>query len=108
VFADLTREGGTAAGVPTVAGAGAGDHIIVLDGARVVLADEQEVAIAQSRQTTITMIPTAPPAPSTQKLPLFQSNHVAIRAERGINWTALAGACVYLTANYLESGSPGV
>ena len=79
--------------------------------ARVLVADSGEVAVDIARNATLEMSddPTSaslagsPPEPvATTQVSMFQTNSIALRVERFINWEALPGAVAYLNADYLS------
>jgi hypothetical protein len=117
-FRDLTRQGGTAAGLPAVCSDSAGDNVLVLDAGRILLADDGELAVDLAESVTLEMsdAPTSavvavgsPAAPvMTSQVSMFQTDSTAVRLERFINWQILSGAAAAVTgANYLPNvGSP--
>jgi hypothetical protein len=115
-FPNLTARGGTIAGVSALASDAVGDLLIVVDASKVVLADDNEVAVDASENAALEMSSTptmsvgdgSPATPTaTSVVSMWQTNSAAIRCERVINWSAQADAVVYLTdAEYLTTGSP--
>jgi HK97 family phage major capsid protein len=110
-FEGLTREGGTLAGLPAVASDALNDQIVVLDTAMFFAAFDDAIDISTARNTTLQMLdnPTnnAATATATQMVSMWQTNTVAVRVERPINWVTLAGAVAVLDgANYMGVGSP--
>jgi hypothetical protein len=117
-FRDLTRQGGTAAGLPAVCSDSAGDSVLVIDSGRILLADDGELAVDLAESVTLEMsdAPTStvvavgsPAAPvMTSQVSMFQTDSTAIRLERFINWKILDGAASAVTgAAYLPNvGSP--
>lgn len=113
-YRELSREGGRLAGVPAVASDAVGDRLILADAARVLLADDGEGTVEGSTQSSIEManpttsagVETGSPAEASgaQLVSLWQANLVALRAERLINWQALAGAVQFIdNVNYLAA-----
>jgi HK97 family phage major capsid protein len=97
-FPGLTMNGGTLWGLPVVVseaagivGGSDGGHIVVLVNQRdILLADDGTVAVDASREASLEMsdAPTSSSATATgaSLVSMFQTNSVAIRAERWINW----------------------
>ncbi len=85
-------------------GASDGSHIVVLLNPRdVLLADDGTVAVDASREASLEMsdAPSSSAATGTgaSLVSMFQTNSVALRAERWINWVkARSTAASYLTA----------
>ena len=112
LFSDLTRSGGAIAGIPAVASDAVGSILVLLDTARVLLADDGQLAVDASRNTSIEMSD----APSSHAgttgsslVSMFQTDSVATKAERYINWIALTGAAAYTEdALYLSGGIAGI
>jgi len=117
-FRDLTRQGGTAAGLPAVCSDSAGNSVLVIDSGRILLADDGELAVDLAESVTLEMsdAPTStvvavgsPAAPvMTSQVSMFQTDSTAIRLERFINWRILDGAAAAISgAAYLPNvGSP--
>ena len=110
VFPGMSINGGTFQGLPVVVsnaaglvGASDGSHIVVLlKQSDILLADDGQVAVDASREASLEMSD----APANQSangtgaslVSMFQTNSVAIRAERWINWVkARSTAAYYLT-----------
>lgn len=110
-FEQLTRSGGSVAGIPVVAGDAVGMRVVLLDTARVLLADEGAVDIQRADSATIQMSdsPThnvSTPTESTQ-VGLFQTGSTAIKVMRTINWEAMSGGVQFIDeALYGAVGSP--
>lgn len=100
VFPKMTMNGGEFFGLPVVVSqsakvsgspvAGEGEMIILLNAPEILMADDGQVTIDASREASIEMLdnPTnsaATGAPTTL-VSMFQTNAVAIRAVRFINW----------------------
>lgn len=99
IFPQMTMQGGTFLGLPcitslsaNIAGSPAsGDMIILANAPEILLADDGEVAIDASREASIQMLdnPTNDASGSTvatSMVSMFQTNSVAIKAVRFINW----------------------
>jgi HK97 family phage major capsid protein/HK97 family phage prohead protease len=113
-FPDITMAGGMLEGVPVitsqymhqVAGDTAGEMIILANASDIFLSDDGQVTIDASREASLQMLdnPTNSSADgtATSVVSMFQTNSVALRAERFINWQKRrARAVVVLTgANY--------
>ncbi len=117
-FPDLTPNGGTLMGIPVVTTqyaanqSGSGNLVIALDPTAVFLADDGQVTVSASGEATIEMsdaptqdstVPTASTGVS-----MFQTNSLAIRAERYINWAKFRTMAVSFIddANWGSIGSP--
>lgn len=110
VFPGVTVNGGDFSGLPVVTsqaaglvGASDGAHIVVLlKAGDILLADDGTVAVDASREASLEMSDSPSSAAGTgtgaSLVSMFQTNCVAIRAERWINWVkARSTAAVYLT-----------
>jgi valyl-tRNA synthetase len=72
----------------------------------ILLADDGGISVDASREATITMDDGVSPQVTTN-VSLFQSNMVALRVERIINWLRRRTAAVYyLTSANYGAGSP--
>lgn len=106
-FPGLTMRGGTLLGVPVivseyVAGDTTGAMVILANATDIYLADDGGVAIDASREASLQMLdnPTnnSATATGTSVVSMFQTNSVALRAERYINWAKRRPQAVaYLT-----------
>lgn len=109
-FPDINMNGGRFAGLPVivsqyVSNTTAGAHVILVSASDIWLADDGTVQIDASREASLQMLdnPTNNiDGTATAMVSMFQTNSVAIRAERFINWarrrnTDEAKAVVYLT-----------
>jgi HK97 family phage major capsid protein len=112
LFPDVGLSGGFVLGVPVlVASAGAGDRVVAIDAAGVVVTDlgvELDAADAATLEMTTTPSNTpggagSPEAPVARSMvSLWQTNSIAIKAVRFVNWVHRADAVAYLEL----SGSP--
>jgi HK97 family phage major capsid protein len=94
-FPGLTMNGGTLMGVPVIVSnyvpyTSPGSLVILVNASDIYLADDGQVAIDASREASLQMdnAPTnssATPTPTTL-VSMWQTNSVALRAERYINW----------------------
>jgi HK97 family phage major capsid protein/HK97 family phage prohead protease len=110
-FPTITMNGGTFAGLPVivsqyVTNTTSGANVILVSASDIWLADDGQVVIDASREASLQMLdnPTnnSASATATTMVSMFQTNSVAIRAERFINWQARrntdeAKSVVYLT-----------
>jgi HK97 family phage major capsid protein len=111
VFPGVTINGGVFQGLPVIVsqaaglvGASDGSHIVVLvHTPSILVADDGTVAVDVSREASIEMSD----APGNQSangtgasmVSMFQTNSLAVRAERWVNWVSSRSAAVsYLTA----------
>lgn len=98
-FPDINMGGGSIAGIPVITSQSAnisgsptyGNLIVVLKPSEIMLADDGQVIIDASREASLQMLdnPTNNPTggtTATSLVSMFQTNSVAIRAERFINW----------------------
>jgi hypothetical protein len=109
-FPDITMNGGFLEGIPVIASQYVPSGIVAAIAApEIYLADDGGVSIDLSTEASLEMAddPTnatndaaSPPQPvETDMVSMFQTNSVAIRAEREINWRRRRSAAVaYLTA----------
>lgn len=89
-YPELTMTGGTLAGLPIIVSQYVGNRLILVNAPDIYLADDGGVAIDMSREASLEMV-TNPTQDSvagtgTQLVSMFQTNSVAMRAERWINW----------------------
>ncbi len=110
VFPDVSINGGTLEGIPIIVsnaagivGASDGSHIVVLlKQDDVLLADDGQVAVDASREASLEMSDSPNNSSATgtgaSLVSMFQTDSVALRAERWINWKAARSqAAFYLT-----------
>ncbi|HEK0565637.1 TPA: phage major capsid protein [Proteus mirabilis] len=90
MYPDLSFLGGTFQGLPAIVSQYAGEQLILVNAQDVYLADDGQVVIDASREASLQMedSPTNSSKTGTgaQLVSMFQTNSVAIRAERFINW----------------------
>lgn len=102
-FGTMTPRGGTIDGVPVIVSRRADNRIILVNASDIYLGDEGGVSVDMSREASLEMSD-APSHNSTtptaaQLVSMFQTNSVAIRAERTINWARRrTNSVVYLTS----------
>lgn len=117
-FPDLTMNGGRLLGIPVITSqyaanrSGAGNLLIAVNAADVLLADDGQVTVDASREASIQMLdnPTNSSATATPTtlVSMWQTNSLALRAERFINWgKARSTAVKYMDdVNWGSIGSP--
>jgi HK97 family phage major capsid protein/HK97 family phage prohead protease len=120
-FPGLTMRGGFLAGIPVVtsqycndASGGAGNLVILLNANDVFLADDGAVTVDVSDQVSLqmsntpTINSTTNPPVAASLVSMWQTNSIAIRAERFINWKKRrASAVAYMDdVNWGAVGSP--
>lgn len=89
-FPNMTARGGTIDGTPVIVSSYVDNNVILLNASDIYLGDEGGVAVDMSREASLEMSD-APAHNSTTPtgaslVSMFQTNSVAIRAERTINW----------------------
>jgi dienelactone hydrolase len=88
--------------MPVIASDYVGDIVILLNASDIYLADDGEISVDASREASLEMSDapahnSGTPTPA-QMVSMWQTNSVAIRAERTINWMRRRDpAVVYLT-----------
>jgi hypothetical protein len=117
-FNGLTMRGGMLEGIPVIVSqyaanaSGAGNLVIAVNTREVFLADDGEVTVDASTEASLQMLdnPTnnSATATATTMVSMFQTNSIALRAERFINWAKRrAAAVVYMDdVNWGSIGSP--
>jgi HK97 family phage major capsid protein len=117
-FNGLTMTGGRFEGIPVIVSqyaanaSGAGNLVIAVNTREVFLADDGEVTVDASTEASLQMLdnPTnnSATATPTTMVSMFQTNSIALRAERFINWAKRrAAAVVYMDdVNWGSIGSP--
>jgi HK97 family phage major capsid protein/HK97 family phage prohead protease len=103
-FDGVSVRGGTLEGIPVIASqyartAAAGNMLIALNASLIGLADDDEVTVEASRETSLEMSDTPAgdsdtPTGSTSLVSMWQTNSIALRAERFINWKKLRSGVV--------------
>lgn len=90
MYPDLSFLGGTFQGLPAIVSQYAGDLLVLINAGDVYLADDGQVVIDASREASLQMEDSPSNNSGTgtgaQLVSMFQTNSVAIRAERFINW----------------------
>ncbi len=110
-FSELTVSGGRAGGLPALASDAVSTNVVLVDPTRILIADAGDVDFTIAQDASLQMLdnPTnnSGTATATTSVSLFQTNSVALRATRTVNWQALAGAVQYVAdADYVSIGSP--
>ena len=100
-FPGVSITGGTYKGLSFITSNTAVTNVVALQPSLVLYADDGGVSIDASREASLQMdsAPMSPADATTVYVSLFQTNSVALRAERFINWKRVnANAVKYLTA----------
>jgi HK97 family phage major capsid protein/HK97 family phage prohead protease len=117
-FKGMTVNGGTLAGIPVItsnylaSGASYGNMVVCLSAENIALADDGNVSVDASREASIEMVDSSSQdsgsGTGASLVSMFQTNSIAIRAEREINWKKLRStAVVYMDdVNWGSIGSP--
>lgn len=117
-FNGVTMNGGTIEGIPVITTqyaanqSGAGNLVIAVNQADILLADDGQVRVDASREASLQMLdnPTNSSATgtATTMVSMWQTNSIALRAERYITWAkARSNAVVYMDdVNWGSIGSP--
>nr|DAP67499.1 MAG TPA: Major capsid protein [Caudoviricetes sp.] len=98
MYPEMTLLGGTFQGLPAIVSQYAGTNLTLLNAPDIYLADDGGVAVDMSREASLEM-ESDPTGDSitptgTELVSMFQTNSVAIRAERWINWKRRRTAAV--------------
>lgn len=104
LFPGMTADGGTLFGRPVIATQSAGTTVALVDAQGILVADDGGVQIDVSREASLQMdsAPTDPPDASTVFVSMFQSNMIALRAERFVTWKRARTASVkYVAQSYV-------
>jgi HK97 family phage major capsid protein/HK97 family phage prohead protease len=117
-FPGLTMNGGTLQGIPVITSqyaanaSGAGNLVIAVNASDVFLADDGQVTVDMSTEASVQMsdAPTNDAATGTGQslVSMWQTNSIALRAERQINWAKRRSSAVsYMDdVNWGSIGSP--
>jgi HK97 family phage major capsid protein len=117
-FPEMTMTGGRFVGIPVLATEYAtadsnGDDVVLINAPDIWMADDGEVTIDASREASLQMQdnPTIDAANggapvAAQLVSMFQTNSVAIRAERYVNWAKRRTQAVQIIGN-VNWGEPG-
>ncbi|WP_455424910.1 phage major capsid protein [Dryocola sp. LX212] len=97
-YPDMTMFGGTYEGLPAIVSQYVGNQIVLMNAPDIYLADEGGVAVDMSSEASLEMesAPTGDSVTPTgvELVSMWQTNSVAIRAERWINWQRRRTAAV--------------
>lgn len=97
-YPDMTMFGGTFEGLPAIVSQYVGNQLILMNAPDIYLADEGGVAVDMSTEASLEMEsePTGDSVTPTpvEMVSMWQTNSVAIRAERWINWKRRRTAAV--------------
>lgn len=94
-FPDITMMGGMLEGIPVITSEyqhsdSDGDNVVLVNASDIWLADDGQVMLDASRETSLQMddnpSDNAATAAGTTMVSMFQTNSIALRAERWINW----------------------
>lgn len=117
-FNDITMNGGTLEGIPVITSqhaanqSGSGNMVIAVNANEIFLADDGQVSVEASTEASLEMLdnPTNNSASgtATSMVSMFQTNSIALLAERFINWSRRrTGAVAYMDdVNWGSIGSP--
>ena len=117
-FPGLTMDGGTLMGIPVITSqyvanqSGAGNLVVAINASDILLSDDGQVTVDASREASIQMLdnPTnsSATATATTMVSMWQTNSIALRAERFITWSkARSTAVKYMDdVNWGSIGSP--
>ena len=110
-YPDMTMLGGTFQGLPVIVSQYVGTQLVLVNAPDIYLADDGGVAVDMSREASLEMS-TTPTGDSTTPTPvemvsMFQTNSVAIRAERWINWKRRRNAAVAVITNVNYGANAG-
>ncbi|EAQ6186826.1 phage major capsid protein [Salmonella enterica] len=97
-YPEMTLLGGTFQGLPVIVSQYVGNQLVLVNAPDIYLADDGGVAVDMSREASLEM-ESDPAGDSitptvTELVSMFQTNSVAIRAERWINWKRRRTAAV--------------
>ncbi len=108
-FPGITMAGGVFFGLPVIASEYADDNVVLVNASDVYLGDEGGVSVAMSTEASLEMsdAPANTPGVPTaaQLVSMFQTNSVAIRAERTIDWKLRRASGVALLTSAAWGGS---
>jgi HK97 family phage major capsid protein len=103
-FPGISMSGGTFMGLPVIVSQHIGNYVALVNASDVFLGDEGGVAVDMSREASLEMRSTGLGMDATAgtataaSVSMFQTNSVALRAERAINWKlARPSGVTYLT-----------
>jgi HK97 family phage major capsid protein/HK97 family phage prohead protease len=102
-FQSMTPTGGTLFGMPVITSDHVGTIVVLINASDIFVADDGDFGVDASREASLEMsdAPTQDAGTPTgaSLVSMFQTNCVAVRAERGINWMrARTQSVAYLTS----------
>lgn len=118
-FDGMSVNGGTLEGIPVIASqyahtAAAGNMLIACNASMIALADDDAVTVEASREASLEMSDApigvsgpVPTSPATSLVSMWQTNSIALRAERFINWKKLRTGAVSFINHLAWGGAPG-
>ncbi|KGT86258.1 phage capsid protein [Erwinia typographi] len=110
-YPDMTMFGGVFEGLPAIVSQYVGNLLVLVNAPDIYLADDGGVAVDMSREASLEMESepsgdSITPTP-TEMVSMFQTNSVAIRAERWINWKRRRTAAVAVITGVNYGANPG-
>lgn len=110
-YPEMTLLGGTFQGLPVIVSQYVGNQLVLVNAPDIYLADDGGVAVDMSREASLEM-ESEPTGDSitptgTELVSMFQTNSVAIRAERWINWKRRRTAAVAVISGVNYSSNQG-
>jgi len=111
-YPDMTLLGGTFQGLPAVVSQYVGNILVLVNASDIYLADDGGVAVDMSREASLEMLSdpvgnSGTGVGATEMVSMFQTNSVAIRAERWINWKRRRTAAVAVITAVAYTTSSG-
>ncbi|WP_413510380.1 phage major capsid protein [Serratia liquefaciens] len=110
-YPEMTLLGGTFQGLPVIVSQYVGNQLVLVNAPDIYLADDGGVAVDMSREASLEMAsdPTGDSTTptGTELVSMFQTNSVAIRAERWINWKRRRTAAVAVISDVNYGASQG-
>jgi len=108
-FPGMTMLGGTFQGLPVIASQYIGDVVALVNASDIYFADNGEISVDFSREASLQMLdnPTnnSVSATATSMVSMFQTNSVAFRAERSLNWARRRSTSVAYLSDVLWGGA---
>lgn len=111
-YPEMTLLGGTFQGLPVIVSQYVGNQLVLVNAPDIYLADDGGVAVDMSREASLEM--ESDPAgdsitpTGTELVSMFQTNSVAIRAERWINWKRRRTAAVAVISGVNYGAGAGI
>lgn len=110
MYPEMTLLGGAFQGLPAIVSQHAGTNLTLLNAPDIYLADDGGVAVDMSREASLEMesdpIGDSMTPTGTEMVSMFQTNSVAIRAERWINWKRRRTAAVAVITDVNYGATP--